>query len=137
MDFDDELRKFARSGMPLRQMRESASWQIEIWVGNDCLQGDARDLSRGGLGALVKLDAKWQDNLTMGKNVLLSLLWQGKDIEPLQRIPAHVIWVKKNDEDWQIGFRFDALDEVADLHIERYLLASVVTRHLTDDETHF
>lgn len=134
MDFEEELRKFARSDMPLRHSRESARWHIEIWVGDQCLLGEARDVSRGGLGAVVDPDDVWQTRLTVGNHVLLSFLWDEDNAEHVDRIPARIIWFRKMKTLWEIGFEFFDLDEEADRHIERYLLARIVTRHLEDDD---
>ena len=134
MDFEEELRKFARSDMPLRHSRESARWHIEIWVGDQCLLGEARDVSRGGLGAVVDPDDDWQTRLTVGNKVHLSFLWDDDQPEHMRRIPARIIWFRKVKNVWEIGFEFFDLDEDTDTQIERYLLARIVTRHLEEDE---
>ena len=134
MDFDDELRKFARSDMPLRQMRELARWQIEIWVDDACLIGEARDVSWGGLGAIVEPDSVWQTRLVEGCQVRLVFLWGDEDSENIDPFWARVIWVKKKEKVWDIGFEFYDLDEQAGAYIARYLFTRVVTRHLEDDD---
>jgi len=133
MDFEEELRKFARSDMPLRQMRESARWQIEIWADNECLIGEARDVSRGGLGAIVEPNSVWQSRLVVGYKVRLLFLWADEDSDDIDPFSARVIWVRKNEKVWDIGFEFYDLDDRAGTYIARYLLTRVVTRHLGDD----
>jgi len=135
MDFEEELRKFARSDVPLRHTRESARWHIEIWVGDQHILGEARDVSRGGLGAVICPDDIWQMRLAIGCQVMLSLLGDEDEAEHVDRIPARVIWLREIENVWEIGFEFFDLDENADRHIERYLLARIVTRHLEEDDT--
>lgn len=135
MDFEEELRKFARSDMPLRQMRELARWQIEIWVDNERLIGEARDVSRGGLGAIVEPNLVWQSRLVVGCKVRLVFLWVDEDSDDMDPFFARVIWVRKNENIWDIGFEFYDLDERAGMYIARYLLTRVVTRHLEDDHS--
>jgi hypothetical protein len=135
MDFEEELRKFARSDMPLRQMRESARWQIEIWTGNECLIGEARDVSRGGLGAIIEPDSVWQARLVVGYKVRLLFLWADEDSGEIDPFFARVIWVRKNEKAWDIGFEFYDLDDRAEAYIARYLLTRVVTRYLDDNSS--
>lgn len=133
MDFEEELRKFVRSDMPLRQMRESAQWQIEIWMGSNCLLSEARDVSRGGLGVVATPDVAWQELLIVGAQVLLGFVWDDKNADSRARISARIIWVNRMGQRWSIGFEFFNLDHEADLLIERYLVARIVSRHLDDD----
>jgi hypothetical protein len=134
MDFDEELRKFARSDRPLRQMRESARWQIEIWADNECLAGEARDVSRGGLGAIVEPDLVWQTRLVVGYKVRLLFVWDNEDLDDVAPFGARIIWIRKNEKIWDIGFEFYDLDDRAETYIARYLLTRVVTRHLGSND---
>ncbi|MFT5368571.1 MAG: hypothetical protein ACI8V2_003537 [Candidatus Latescibacterota bacterium] len=133
MDFEEELRKFARSDMPLRQMRESVHWPIELWIGDACLSGEVQDVSRGGIGAVVYPDSIWQKRLVIGCELLLSFLWDEADAEHIGRVSARVTWLRKHEDKWDVGLNFFDLNDDANLYIERYLLARIVTRHLDDD----
>jgi len=134
MDFEEELRKFVRSDMPLRQMRESAQWQIEIWMGTQCLLSEARDVSRGGIGVVAKPDVGWQEQLKVGAQVLLGFVWEDEEAAHHDtRIAAQIIWVKRADDIWSVGFEFFNLDQEAELLIERYMVARIVSRHLDDE----
>ena len=53
MDFEKELRNFARSDLPLRQMREDAHFAVRIVMEEKSFDGRLSDLSRGGVGALI------------------------------------------------------------------------------------
>ncbi len=44
-----------------------------------------------------------------------------------------MIWIKKHEKAWDIGFEFYDLDDRAEAHIARYLLTRVVTRYLDED----
>lgn len=134
MNFEEELRKFARADISMRQMRESAHWRIEIWSGDHCLTGEARDVSKGGLGAVVTPDLFWQKHLMIGLEVSLFLPFDDQEAEQVDRISARIIWLRTRDLAWEIGFEFFDLCEQAGQHIDRYLLARIVTRHLEDED---
>mgnify|MGYP004007577471 FL=1 len=134
MDFEEELRKFVRSDISMRQMRESAHWRIEIWSGDHCLTGDACDVSKGGLGAVVEPNTVGQKRLVIGLEVTLHFLLDDEEAERVDRIPARIIWLRVSGNVWEIGFEFFDLSEKAGRHIDRYLLARIVTRHLDGDD---
>jgi c-di-GMP-binding flagellar brake protein YcgR len=132
MEFEEELRKFARSDIPLRHTRESVQWKIEIRVDGQFILGEAKDVSRGGLGAFVFPGPEWQNRFVNGLEVALKFLWEDAEDKGLHYIPARVIWIRNGDNGWEIGFEFYDLDKSAERHIANYMMARIVSRTIED-----
>lgn len=130
MDFDRELKNFAHSDVPLRQLREEAHWALDVRIGHLRLCADARDLSRGGIGA--SLPAVMVGDLMTGQEVVLSIVWP-EDMGGVSDVPARVAWVKKNNGVVLVGFAFYGISEADAACIDRYLFSKIIQRHIAAD----
>lgn len=132
MDFEKELRNFARSDLPLRQMREDAHLEVRIVTDTDAFDGRLCDLSRGGVGAAV-IGGK-PENFVIDRAVVLHVCWPDEKENANSEIPVRVAWVKVEEDEVLVGFAFDTLSEELEIQIDRFLLNRIILRNLESDD---
>ncbi len=66
--------------------------------------------------------------------VVLHVCWPDEKDDVNSEVPARVAWVKVREEGVLVGFAFEALSEVLEAQIDRFLLNRIILRNLEEDE---